>query len=316
VLLRNNAEGQPSGTTVTAGNSGGGSGNAFDSVTGTVTFDNAVLVKTGNAYLFSTTTAATASLNLTTSLGGTFARLAGACYFNSTAFTVGNMICRLRDNAANQIARIVTDTAGHIQLRVGTANTLVGTGSVAMSTGTTYRIEFDITVGASAPVSVTVYVGDSLTVFDSVSSATANTGTANIAEINWGVFTSTASVPAYRLDEVATSDAAGLIGPTITTAKAIVWTPPPTVAPIATPVLLRSSLAAAVVTPQPIVVTGAGWPAAPRPALLLANPPVGVAAAVAGGRLDSGTAAPGSDSAVSTALLQSGTSTAGMVSSP
>jgi hypothetical protein len=265
VQLRNPLEGVSSGTVITGGpGNSGASGTAFDSVTGAPTYDNTVLVKSGNAAAFTSTVAATVSLNWTTALGGSFARLAGVCYFQSTSFSVANMVVRLRDGSGNQIARIVTDTSGHVVLRVNTGNTLIGTTTAAMSTGTTYRIEWDITSGATAPVAVYLYLGDSTTLLDSVTSASANSGAASIGEINWGIFTSTASVPLFRLDELAVSDAAGLIGPTIPTPAPMLW-PLPTVAYLVVPlrpVISRSSLIDVVAAPPgapvPLVVTTPG----------------------------------------------------------
>ena len=213
IILLNPAEagsapGVGSGAAVTAGNSGGSGGNAYDTVTatgGSPLYSTAQAMHGTFSYLFSTGAASTLSLNWTTALGGSFAALGGRAYIFPTSFTVGNMIARGRDGSANQIFRVVTDTAGHIVLRVGTGNTLVGTGANAMSTSTWYRLEWFINVGASATVTLNAYLGDSTTLFDQVTSASANTGVANIAEMNFGVFTSTASVPTTYLDGLAVS---------------------------------------------------------------------------------------------------------------
>lgn len=215
MLLANTAEGGTNTTAVTAGNSGGSSGNAYDTVTGAPTFSTTQAAHGSLSYSFSTSTAATLSLNWTTSVGSV-AVVAGRAYLYATSFTVGSMICRGRDNTSAQIFRILTDTTGKITLRVGTGNTLVGTGASSMSVNTWYRIEWVINVAASAQVDVRVYLGDSTTLFDSVSSSTANTGTLNVAEMNIGVFTSTASVPQYYLDDIAVSDGS-FPGPAIVT---------------------------------------------------------------------------------------------------
>lgn len=206
MLLANTAEGGTNTTTVTAGNSGGTSGNAFDTVTGAPTFSTTQAAHGTLSYSFSTTTASTLSLNWTTSLGSNTV-IAGRAYLYATSFSVGSFICRGRDGSAVQVFRIVTDTTGKITLRVGSGNTLVGTGANSMSVNTWYRIEWVINVAASAQVDVRVYLGDSATLFDSVSSASANTGTSNDVETNVGIFTSTASVPQYYLDDIVVSNA-------------------------------------------------------------------------------------------------------------
>lgn len=269
MLIRNPLDGTPT-NPITAVSSAAG-GTAFDSVTGSPTYDS-TLVKSGTSGQFTTTAAATVSCNWIAALGGTYARLAGCVYFSSTSFSAANMIVRLRDGTGNQIARIVTDTSGHVVLRINTGNTLVGTGSVAMSTGTNYRIEWDITSGAAAPVAVYVYLGDSTTLLDSVTSASANSGSANIAEVNWGIFTNTASVPAFQLDEPAVSDAAGLIGPLLPTPRPILSSLyRPTLLP-ARAVISRSSLVDVVVippgAPAPVVSTVAARPAIPARPLI------------------------------------------------
>jgi hypothetical protein len=205
VLLANTAEGGTNTTVPTNGNSGGASGNAWDTVTGSPTYSTTQAAHGSLSYSFSTTTAATESLNWLASIGS-IAVAAGRAYLYATSFTVGSMIARGRDNVAAQVFRIVTDTTGKITLRVGGTNTLVGTGANSMSVNTWYRVEWVINVGAVAQVDVRVYLGDSTTLFDSVTSASANTGTNNVAEMNIGIFTSTASVPQYYLDDIVASD--------------------------------------------------------------------------------------------------------------
>jgi hypothetical protein len=208
VQLGNGAEGGTNTTVVTSGNSGSTSGNAFDTVTGSPTFSTTQAMGGTLAYSFITAGAATWSLNWTTALGGSFATISGRVYIYCTSFTVAPLIARGRDGSANQVFRIVTDTSGHIVLRVGTGNTLVGTTTAAMSTNTWYRVEWTINVGTSSQVDVWFYAGDGTSAADHITSATANTGTGNIAELNYGIFTSTASVPQFYLDDLAVSNGA------------------------------------------------------------------------------------------------------------
>lgn len=144
VALSNNAEGGTNTTTVTTGNSGGESGDAWDSVSfggsGTITFDNTHPVRT-LAYKIVGDTANNSLLRWNTSLG-TQTELWGRTYFYLTAFSVNQGFIWLR-NGGNQVVRIRVNTSGNVEVLDG-SNTIILTSTTVVNLNSYFRIEFHV----------------------------------------------------------------------------------------------------------------------------------------------------------------------------
>lgn len=181
LLLANNADGGSNGVSVSPGNSGGASGDAFDGVTPgasqTIAYDTAVSMS--GASIKFTLAAAQGYVSWTTSLGTLSAgvRFGGRVYVTFSA----------APNAAWQFFRVMTGTTllatvrtnASAQLQVGnTSGAAIVTGTTSLSAGTWYRFEWDLAaVGtASSSFTASVYLGDSTTVLDSVSGTAADFG--------------------------------------------------------------------------------------------------------------------------------------------
>src|SRR4051812_301717 len=206
VTLAHTAEsGQTSGTTVTTGNSATG-GNAFNAVgigTGAaVTYDSTALRGSLSFLLTTGGTGATSSLSWTsTAIGTALARVYGRFTVKPGALTASTTLVRLRA-AGVQVARIsIIATTGVIRVS-DTTNGTVQSSSTGMTTSDTWRIAFDFTVGASATGIVYIYrTASSDTPDETLTMNSANWGTANVDECQWGNSTSVANT-SLRMDDL------------------------------------------------------------------------------------------------------------------
>jgi hypothetical protein len=173
LLLLNNAESQPSGTTVTLGNSGGTDANAFDErVIGTnmtETFDNAHPAHGTNGFKFALTSTATDVTYVgwtSASIGSAVTRLFGAFYFYlaATAITSSIRLIQFRNGAGLSAGIGCTNGLQGFQFR-NSADAAVTPLTGTILANTLYRVEFDITFSATVGAgTINVYLGDSLTV--------------------------------------------------------------------------------------------------------------------------------------------------------
>lgn len=186
--LTNTAEGGAEDAAVTTGNSGGASGNAFDSVsiggTGAITYDNEH-ARGNRAFKVVGDTANAAYLTYTTALG-TVAEAWGRLYLYLVAnpgATTG--IVRLRVGAA-QVARISIDTTGHLQIRRADNNTLATMVS-SIPLGQWVRVEWHcLATAVGGDLECRLYsAADSATVTEQLSDTNAALAN-NIDEVNLG----------------------------------------------------------------------------------------------------------------------------------
>ena len=187
LLLLNNAESQSSGTTVTAGNSGGTDANAFNAVViganMTETFNNAHPAHGLNSFKAALTSTATAITYLewtSVSVGSPVTRLYGAFYFYLAAAAIPSSIrlIQFRNGAGLSAGISCTNGLQGFQFR-NNADTAIAPLTGTILANTLYRVEFDITFSATVGTgTLNVYVGDSLTLQGTSSpAATQNFGT-------------------------------------------------------------------------------------------------------------------------------------------
>lgn len=186
-LRANSAEGGSNGTTVTTGNSGGASGDAF----------NTVSIGTGGSATFTSASEAhgTLSYSLGSATGATFVAWTGwntataACrfYFMFPTLPSAQMILVRLRNAGGVVLELDITAANKFQVRNQTP-AIVFTGTTTLSANTWYRVEFGATPNATtAAINVDYYVGDSLTPVETgYATTTGNTGTGNFTEIRFG----------------------------------------------------------------------------------------------------------------------------------
>jgi RHS repeat-associated protein len=187
--VANSAEGGTAGTTVTASNSGGASGDAF----------NVVGRGTGAALIYANAAADHGSLGYsltgasgtTTLFGWTGFNAPSAAvrfYYNPGA-TLPSALTRLLDirNSTGTAARVELSTGNQLFIQ-NNAGTTVTTFPTALSANTWYRIELAISIsGTTATIHAAYYLADGTTPVDTAYSTTSgNTGTANVYEVAVG----------------------------------------------------------------------------------------------------------------------------------
>lgn len=210
----NTAEGQATGTVPTTGNTGGGSGDAFQTVAlaaGGCTFSNAQAFAGNNSYNFN------ASATGASTLGWTF---------TGTPSAASRAYLRLGQAPTAALDVMVFRSSGNamkIQLQASTARILVqntsGTTIYAGATpelGTWYRVEIRVVPGSGATdgtIAYALFAGASTTPIDTYSATDVNAGTALITGARYGHLNSGPTADIF-IDEMAcTAPADNMIGP-------------------------------------------------------------------------------------------------------
>lgn len=226
MAVANSFEGGTSGTTITAANSGGGSGDAFNTVTGppaagTLAFDAAQSQDTLAAKIATAGTAGTCMVQWIASYGtlATGTEDYGRAYFRitgtaTTAFT----LVSLRNGAAgaNVASRIQVNTSNRIVITDGAPNVVKATGTVSIPANQWVRIEYRLKPGATSTtgeVEVRLYLNGAAEVGshdEVIQSLTVDTGSVAATAVYWGLNTSAANMPlsggSFWLDNIRARD--------------------------------------------------------------------------------------------------------------
>lgn len=216
-IKRNTAEGQTSGTTLTAANSGAGSGDAFDIVspTGTVTrqFSNAYAAHDTQSYVIT----ASASSNLLL-VYNTSSDMSGAtqAYFYFTAYPDSNngLITSYVSGGKGGVA---INSAGRLIVNDAVSQIAQSSAGV-IPLNTWVRIDLCMTVGGTTStgrVQAAISLGDNPTPeYSYDSGATVNTGTVAFASYRFGKLDGTPNIATYYIDDIAfVSNASTFIPP-------------------------------------------------------------------------------------------------------
>lgn len=187
--LSNTAEGGSEDAAVTAANSGGASGNAFNAVTvggaGAITYDNEHVAHGNRAFKIVGDVTSLVYMTWTSSLG-TVPEAWGRLYLYLTGVPGGIIgIVRLRSGGA-QVARITVSAGAQIQLR-NSSNATTATVGTAVATGQWTRIEWHcLALASSGDLEVRLHNdADSSTPTDSASD-TAMALLDNLDEVHMG----------------------------------------------------------------------------------------------------------------------------------
>jgi hypothetical protein len=174
----NNFEGGTDGVAVSAGNSGGGSGNAFSAVFGTgLTFEDTAAYQGTMGARVAGGSFGAAQVNLSATA------VAAQIYFRTGATPVSNDIHVIRLHAGGtRLFSVHTNTAGKLRVSDATGTTGVTTFPTALSANTWYRLEVYVVAGtttSNGTIKAAYYLGNSTTPVDTLYSNTAaNVGTA------------------------------------------------------------------------------------------------------------------------------------------
>lgn len=218
-LLSNSFEGGTDGTNITAGNSGGTSGDAF-----------AIVLATGSATkTYTSSNAINGSLSgRITSLNGSDTVVLGYNGFSATSFAYRFYVTFLSDTAANGASiyqtRNSSSSIGNLSMNIGlslratyssSGVTLPGS-TYVVSLNTAYRIEGFIEPGATASsghYKYAVYAGSSLTPLVSVDLTGLDLGSSALIDSRFGKTGAAGTVDAIFDDFAISSSATDFIGP-------------------------------------------------------------------------------------------------------
>lgn len=206
-IKSNTAEGGTNGTSVTAANSGGASGDAFNSIStgtgSTLIFTNTLAFGGANSYQFAETSGHAVSANWTcTGVAGPI-YLRGYIYFQTTA---GPGYAYFLSGGTGSMTVAVSSSA-KVQVLCSGVTTLTST--TALSANTWYRIEAQFAFGSGTSGVVMRLYDAAGTLLETLTTTTAGTvtGATSIA-----LGSSGATATTYNMDNLAASDQ-GWIGP-------------------------------------------------------------------------------------------------------
>lgn len=212
-LRQNSAEGGTNGVAVTNANSGGASGTGFNTVTttGSPTCVYSAAQKAHGNLAYQVVCAASSTADFAFSSFTANNSLALRFYlYHATSPTSGQDILQVYSGGGTtMVAAVGLSGTGRVQVK-GAAGTL-STFSTPLATGAWYRIEMQLTVGASTTtgsIACQYYVLDQTTPVDpAYSSSTANLGTNPATTIHFGKTTPAATLDSF-FDDIAYNDGA------------------------------------------------------------------------------------------------------------
>jgi hypothetical protein len=267
----NTVEGIANAATVTAANSGGASGNAWNSTastSATLISDNTHAAHGTQSVKLATTTSVVDSMTWTLTASLTwFFRV--YIWIDSIVAASNPSIIRMRGGSDTiQAMRITFSDTRHLQIRDG-SNSLVSTMTGVFAFGAWYRVEGFATPGTGTTTGageIKLFLGDSTTTVTSGTLTTSGqnfNGTTltsgNIDAFNFGQVAAMANLPAEWMDDFAASNVA-YIGPQVQTLSpssilTLEVVPTPTLTP--GPVTLSpASIASLQVVPTPTLTPG------------------------------------------------------------
>jgi hypothetical protein len=191
LLANNNADGGSNGTTVTAGNSGGASGTAFDVVTidasGLAVFDNAHAAHGPFAYKITGSGSGGARFEWDT----TQTTIYGRAYILAGSFPAGvTAFIDARNTGLAPAASLRLTATPRIALYDSTGNP-AATGTTTLLVNVIYRVEFKVVFSATVgTMTVNLYLGDATTALETIAATALNTNTQMTAMLwSWRPFT-------------------------------------------------------------------------------------------------------------------------------
>ena len=216
-VVTNSFEGGTNGTTITAGNSGGASGNPFDSVSvgsgGTLSFSNAQAALGTLSALAQTTTAAATYAAWGASIG-TPAQVWFRIYlYFGTLPSATTRFFTVSNGGGTGCARFAITTAGKILAADGAGSTIT-TSTLAIPTAQWFRVEGFATLSASVgQTEVKLFLLPENTTADETDTSAANQNTLGSPTLYaFGPDAGTANQGPYYMDYVGLSST-GYLGP-------------------------------------------------------------------------------------------------------
>lgn len=216
-LLVHTADGWTNGATI-AQLSGTGSGDQFRVVSAgtscTITADTASAMHGPLGVLFTKGGTNAASLVEIRDAGGS-TQISGSYYLRMTSLpgNNGNILgSQIRSVTDAQMGRFQINTTGFIGI-YNSAGTAIATGTVAMSTGVYYRVEYEaLTLAGTGTWSMRYYAGDSTTALDSISGSVTTTEQSD--RVRFGNLGATGTQATFSMDTLRLNVGGGVpLGP-------------------------------------------------------------------------------------------------------
>lgn len=218
-LTQNTLEGQTAGVAVTKANSAA-SGAAFTAITqasgAVIEYTDASPMHGTRCLHFLPVTGGGAAVVL-----GGYNAASGVSFFYikfGTMPAATTMMGQLVNTAGATMAKLYVNGSGRLVVNDSAATLFTAAAATAMTAGTWYRWEAEVIAGTSTTngtVSVAVYVGDSTTPLASFTSTTANTGTVNYANAQFGKTDNGTFASDFWIDDLGQNDGATAFnGPT------------------------------------------------------------------------------------------------------
>jgi len=186
----NTAEGGSNGTTITTGNSGGGSGSAWDTVTidasALAVFDNGAAMHGSLANKLT----GSGSGGVRLEWNSTQTTIYGRAYCYISAFPAGTTNIIDARNGAAEAASIRLNASKKLDIYDGLGN-LVASGTTVLTATTWYRIEFQFVFSTSVgSITARLYAGDSGTITETITASSLNTNSQmTLLRFAWRTFT-------------------------------------------------------------------------------------------------------------------------------
>jgi hypothetical protein len=209
-LRANSFEGGSDETAITTANSGGDSGDAFDSVTSgasTVVYDTARAAHGSVSARYDIVS----STVFATWLEDAFTTAFFRTYFWAAASpSSAQTILRLRDGTT-LVGRVQLNTSGQVAI-TNAAGAIQTVGSTVITDSSWWRVEVGYVAGTTTgSVEVRIFAGDSTEATETITASATDFG-AQATEISWGMSFAPTTTYVYWLDDVA-YDTADWIGP-------------------------------------------------------------------------------------------------------
>lgn len=208
-VYRNTAEGQSNGTTLTAANSGSGSGDAFDIVTanGTIarTFSNELAMFGSQSY--KVVPSSSSALFCRVNAPATTYSATLQMYLYLPTYADNNQMFMQIRSASAAVTDISINASGQVRIDNAVGGNVITTAAGVFPTGQWVRMDLSATVGTTTSngrIMVQLSTQNSFTPFWSYDTGyVANTGTAALAEYRFGKLDTVPNIALFYFDNIA-----------------------------------------------------------------------------------------------------------------
>ena len=206
---RNTAEGQTNGTTLSAANSGGGSGDAYGVVTtsGTVSATYSTDMSVFGAQSYKVTSGTTSALYVRAQASGAYSGTCQMYLYLPTYADNNQLFIGMADSGGSYPARLSINQTGTIRINNYASSTIYTSSSGIIPTGQWIRLDLSAIVGSSTSdgrILAQASYANSFTPFWTYDSgASVNAGTNPITEYRFGKMDTTPNIALFYYDDSA-----------------------------------------------------------------------------------------------------------------